>query len=99
MQQEVPPEFVKALPGLLGSFVALWWLPGTRMQRVASFVGGAGMSYYGSDYVAIITGTHNGFAAWLLGMFGMAVAHMVYKMLSEFNLAGRIDKILAKWGL
>jgi hypothetical protein len=98
-QQQLPPEVIKAVPGVLGAIVALRWISGTPMQRIAAVIGGSGTSYYGGDYVAEVTGAHVGLAAWLLGLFGMALAHKLFEALAAMNLGERIDKILAKWGM
>jgi hypothetical protein len=95
----IPPELIKAVPGTLGALVALRWIAGTPIQRIAAVIGGSGTSYYGGDYVAAITGAHLGFAAWLLGLFGMAVAHKLFEGIAAMNIGDRIDKVLAKWGL
>ena len=94
-----PPEVVKAVPGVLGAVVALRWISGTPLQRIAAVLGGSGTSYYGGDYVADITGVHPGFAAWMIGLFGMAVAHKMFEAITAMNIGERLDRILAKWGL
>ena len=98
-QNTIPPEIIKAVPGTLGAIVALRWISGTPLQRIAAVIGGSGTSYYGGDYVAEVTGAHVGLAAWLLGLFGMALAHKLFEALSAMNLSERIDKVLAKWGM
>lgn len=99
MAQEFPPEVIKAAPGVIASAVSIWWLPGTRLQRAASFVGGASLSYYGSEWLAAQAGTHNGLAAWLLGMFGMACVHKLFEALRDLNIGMRLGKLLDRWGL
>ena len=96
---EIPQELLKAVPGTLGALVALRWIAGTPLQRLASVFGGAGTSYYGGDYVAAITGAHLGFSAWLLGLFGMAIAHKIFESIAAFDLGARMNKLLTKWGL
>lgn len=98
-QQNIPPEIIKAVPGTLGAIVALRWISGTPLQRIAAVIGGSGTSYYGGDYVADVTGAHVGLVAWLLGLFGMALAHKIMESITTMNLGERIDKILAKWGM
>jgi hypothetical protein len=95
----IPPELLKAVPGTLGAIVALRWIAGTPLQRIASVIGGSGTSYYGGDYVAGVTGAHSGFVAWMLGLFGMALAHKVFESIAAFDIGKRLDKLLAKWGL
>lgn len=98
-EHNIPPEIIKAVPGTLGAIVALRWISGTPLQRIAAVIGGSGTSYYGGDYVAGITGAHSGFVAWMLGLFGMAVAHKFFEAIAAMNFGARIDKILGKWGL
>lgn len=98
-QHEIPPEILKGVPGTIGALVALRWIAGTPMQRVAAVVGGSGTSYYASDFVSGITGTNFGLVAWLIGLFGMAIAHKVFDLIAAFDLGSRIDKILKKFGM
>lgn len=99
MPDSIPPELAKAAPGLIGSILALRWINGTPLQRIATAVGGASGSYYGADWLAELTGIQGGFAAWLLGLFGMAIAHKVFEGIAGMDIGKRVDKILAKFGL
>lgn len=98
-QTQIPPEIFKAVPGTLGAIVALRWITGTPLQRISSVLGGAGTSYYGGDYVAQVTDAPFGLAAWMLGMFGMALAHKVMEAISAMSLGERVDRLLTKWGM
>lgn len=94
-----PPELIKAVPGTIGALVALRWVSGTPLQRLAAVIGGSGTSYYGGEYAASITGVNTGFAAWMIGLFGMAIAHKMFEAISNMNIGARLDKIFTKWGL
>lgn len=98
-QDAIPPEFFKAVPGTIGAVVALRWISGTPLQRVAAVVGGGSMSYYGGDYMAGVTGATFGPVAWLIGLFGMAIAHKVFETIAGFDLGARLDRLLQKIGL
>ena len=39
--QDIPPEVIKAVPGALGSIVALRWIDGSPLQRLTAFIGAA----------------------------------------------------------
>jgi hypothetical protein len=98
-QPDIQPELIKAFPGVLGAVVALRWISGTPLQRVAAVIGGSGTSYYGGEYVASVTGANAAFTAWMLGLFGMAIAHRLFEFIAEVNIGARLDKLLTKWGL
>lgn len=69
------------------------------MQRVAAVIGGASLSYYGGEYVAAMTSAHVGFVSWMLGMFGMAVAHRIFDLIATIEIGRRLDKLLERIGL
>ena len=96
---DIPPEAAKVAPGAIGSVVALRWLNGTPLQKVAAVIGGSSGSYYGSEWLASVMGTPSGLTSWLIGLFAMAAAHKVFEWLSGLNVGQRIDKWLAKFGL
>jgi hypothetical protein len=97
-QNDVPPEIIKALPGTLGAIVALRWIVGSPAQRVASVLGGASASYYGAHHVSGMLGTDDGFAGFLVGLFGMAVASKCFEAIQVMNIPGALEKFLRKWG-
>ena len=98
-QDDLPPELFKILPGALGSLVALGWITGTLLQRVASIFGGSIGAFYATPYLTSAAGTDAGLTGFLVGLFGMAIVSKCYEALYAFNLTGRLDKILSKWGL
>lgn len=98
-QSEFPPELTQAAPGILGSLVALRWIQGSPLQRVISFIGGCAASRYGTGYLSEAMGTDRDLTAFLLGLFGMAIAAKIFEALAAFDLIGRLDKLLARWGL
>lgn len=97
-QHDVPPEIIKALPGTLGAIVALRWIAGSPAQRIAAVLGGASASYYGSHHVSSMIGTDDGFAGFLVGLFGMAVASKCFEAIQAMNVPGALEKFLRRWG-
>lgn len=93
------PEALRGLPGALGAIVALRWITGTPMQRMASFIGGVAASRYGADHAAAWMGTSAGLTGFLIGLFGMAVAAKVFEAIAAFDLGGTLSRLLRKWGL
>lgn len=98
-QQEIPAEVYKALPGALGSLVALRWIVGTPLQRITAVLGGSSGAYYGTPYMATVLGTDHGLTGFLLGLFAMAIAAKVFEGLMAMNLGERFDRLLTRLGL
>jgi hypothetical protein len=98
-QPDIPPEVIKALPGALGSIVALRWIAGGPLQRVSSLVGGVSASYYSGDHLAGWLAVNPGLAGFLVGLFGMAIAAKCFELIAQFDVRGVVDRILRRWGL
>jgi hypothetical protein len=98
-QQDIPPEVVKAVPGALGSLVALRWIVGTPLQRMTAVLGGSSAAYYGTPYMGNVLGTDHGLTGFLLGLFAMAIAAKIFDMLAALSLSERVDRLLTRWGL
>lgn len=99
-QHDLPPEIVKAVPGVLGSFVSLIWIRGSLPQRLTSFVGGAAASYYGAEHMVALMGVSErmvGFSGFLVGMFGMAIAARVFDAIHAIDLGSFISRLMNKW--
>jgi hypothetical protein len=96
---DIPPEAAKAAPGLLGAIVALNWVRGSPMQRVASFLGGSGSSYWGSELLAAWAHINPGLSGFLIGLFGMAVAGKVFEGIQQLDIAALAQRVLRKFGL
>lgn len=101
LPDNLPPEVAKVAPGVIASFVALRWIDGTPLQRIGAFIGGASGSYYLADWLAHVFGmaTHSGAMPWLVGLFGMAVAHRIFKVIDELDFAKRLNKLLERLGI
>ena len=101
LPDNVSPELAKAAPGVIASLVALRWINGTPLQRMATFLGGASGSYYLTDWVAGMFGMagHGGAMSWLVGLFSMALAHRVFATIDGLDMVQRINRLLERWGL
>lgn len=97
--QDIPPELIKAIPGTIGSIVALRWISGTPLQRIASVVGGVSASWYAGEHVAQWLEVNAGLAGFLLGLFGMAIAAKCFELLAQVNAPAVLDRILRRMGL
>ena len=81
-------EAVKAIPGLVGALVALRWFTGLFAQAFASVFGGAAIAYYATPYFMDWFGsTFRDFTAFLLGLFGMALAAKVLEAIGLIDFA------------
>jgi hypothetical protein len=98
-QQDIPPELVKAMPGVLGSIVALRWIAGSPLQRIASVLGGTSSSWYAGEHLAGWLGVNIGLSGFLVGLFGMAIAAKVFELLAQIDGVAILDRILRRWGL
>lgn len=96
---DVSGEVARAAPGVIGALVALRWMPGTPFQRLTSFVGGSAASYYGTEYLARALELAPGFAGFLFGLFGMAIASKAFEAIDGLRIGRRIEKLLDRWGL
>jgi len=77
--QELPPEMMKAVPGAAGSLVSLLFMKEAWPRRVAMFLAGSALSYYGTPWVRRLVDLDAGFAGFLLGMLGMIVVSGLVK--------------------
>ena len=84
---DVPPDIGKAWPGALGAIVALPFLAGTLLVRLAMVAGGVALSYWGSDPAARYMGVTNaeGLVGFLLGLFAMSIAAKLFEVLAALR--------------
>ncbi len=97
MAQDIPPEIAKVVPGFLGSLVALRWIPGSPLQRVSAIFGGSAASYYCAEFLTLVLGTDRDLTAFLVGLFGMALAAKVFETLAVIDFQKIVDKLLQRW--
>jgi hypothetical protein len=89
-----PAEALKALPGVLGSaFATMFFNEPSKIRRVGMFLAGAVVSWYGAAWMADKTGMDQGFAGFLLGLFGMALIQKIFEAWKTFDLG----PILRDW--
>lgn len=98
MPLHIPPEAKDAAPGLVGALIAIPWTQGPLMMRAAMFLGGASLSYFGSDPLAQIMGmtSGRGFAGFVLGLFGMNVAAKIYEAIASFA-SPKVGEAFIEW--
>lgn len=98
MPLHIPPEAKDAAPGLLGALIAIPWTQGPLLMRASMFLGGASLSYFGSDPFAQIMGmtSGRGFAGFVLGLFGMNVAAKIYDAIAAVA-AGDLWAAVVEW--
>ncbi len=90
---EIPPEVRSAAPGVFGSLVATLWIHDTWPRRFAMFLAGAAFSRYGTATAVSWSGLDEGFAGFLLGLFGMALVSGAFEALK----ANPIGPIFTEW--
>lgn len=104
---ETTPGFFEAMtgaaaklwPGLVGSLVALRWLPAdaTRFDRFIGAIGGFAAAANVGPMIAEFAGVHSqsieGGIAFIVGLFGMAIAGELMVGLREI----RIGQIVGSW--
>lgn len=98
MPLQIPPEARDAAPGVLGALVAIPWTQGPLLMRASMFLGGASLSYLGSDAFAQVMGmtSGRGFAGFVLGLFGMSVAAKIYEAIAAVA-AGELWGAVIEW--
>lgn len=90
---DLPPEIGKHLAGPAGSLVALFWLRGTIARKCGMFAAGWALSFYGSSHVASWLGFNEGFAGFLLGLFGMSIVDKTFEAWNTLE----VGVILKDW--
>jgi hypothetical protein len=93
-----PPELlddaIKAVPGFLGSaFATLFFNEPHWIRRIGVFLAGASLSWYASAWIASRSGMDEGFAGFLVGLFGMSVVKKIFDLWTSFDLSS----ILSDW--
>lgn len=95
---DIPPELREFAPGAAGSLVALPFLQGPWMVRVAMVFGGSALSFYGTKPVAswMQVGNSDGLIGFLIGLFGMALVAKTHELIAAFNVS-EIGVALKDW--
>lgn len=91
------PEVAKIIPAAVGSAGALFWIQGTWPKKIGMFFLGASMSYLGTPYVSDYFGLAEGFAGFLLGLFGMSMVDKVMDTWQKFDLGATLKQVLDRF--
>lgn len=86
----------KALPGAVGSLIALAWMKAPWPRKVVMWASGAALSYFAASSAATWANTNEGLAGFLLGLFGMAVVDKVFKTWESFDATALLGEALRK---
>jgi hypothetical protein len=97
---DIDPVIAKAGPGLIGSLVAVGLMRDVSpWRRVIAFIAGAACSYYGADTVVLmLPAVKEGFAGFVLGLFGMALVVKIYETLDDIKPAQLMRDFFTKRG-
>lgn len=98
LMEYIHPEVVNAVPGVIGSAVALRWVIGTHLQRFIGLLGGAAISYYAAPYMSEVSSLDIGLTKFMLGLFGMSVVAKVFESLESLRSSELVERVLKKFG-
>lgn len=93
---DLPPDLGKHLAGPAGSFFALMWIDGSWPRKLSMFAAGWALSFYGSPHIATWLGFNEGFAGFLLGLFGMAIVDKMFMSWKELQIGQLITDFIRK---
>lgn len=93
---QIHPDVLKAVPGAVGSAASMLFIKDTWPRRIATFIAGAALAYWGSPWAAKFTGLDAGFAGFLLGLFGMAAVAKLFETWEKFELTALFTEALRK---
>jgi len=94
-------EFRQAVPGIIGSVVAMLWSRDKPARLIAAAIGGSTVSYYAAAPFAnwLAPGVNVvGFVGFLLGVFAMAIGAKIFETIEEFDLKTRLGAWLDRRG-
>lgn len=93
-----PENLVKAAPGLVGSFIAMWRLNSLTMtERLVSFACGVATSYWGTSVaLEFFDGMSHSLTGFVLGLFGMALVSKCFETLDEIKPADLLKSFFSK---
>lgn len=93
---EIPPEIMKAAPGAAGSFVSMLFMKADWKRRIALFLAGAALAFYGTPWVSANVIRDAGFAGFLLGCFGMAIVARLWEAWDGLELTSILRDAIRK---
>ena len=91
---DIHPEVMKAVPGAAGSLVSMLFIKETWPRRIALFLAGAALSFYGTPWLQKVVALDAGFAGFLLGMTGMAVIAKLFAAWDSLELGSMLRDFL-----
>lgn len=84
---EIPREVSDAVPGFVGSLVALTFLSGSWKMRLTMVAGGSALSYYATPPINAWFHVPNaqGLIGFAIGLFGMAIISKLHEMIQAIK--------------
>jgi hypothetical protein len=90
MLDNIPPDLRDAVPGAVGSAIALRWIPGPWYWRLATFLGGVASAWFGTLPTAELFEMGpkwHGVLGLLLGLLSMSVVSKIVATIDALNPA------------
>ncbi len=94
--KDLPPEFAKAIPGVVGAIVSLWFLKEpdkSVLRRLGAFGVGCAISYFATPWLTNFTGMPEGLTGFLAGLTGLLFVSKFMETVAAFDALG----ILVEW--
>ena len=92
-------SYLKLIAGMVGAFVSLRFIDGTKTEKGIMAIGGSAMSYFGTsptaDYLHMANG--EGLVGFMIGLFGMAVVSKVYEVIQVIDAPSVAKRFLDKY--
>jgi len=79
------------LPGILGSALACTWIQGCWRRKLALMVGGGTAAVYLGPWVAEATGIQGEGVGFIVGLFSMAAADVVFRSLQTLMIGAIVN--------
>ena len=99
---DIPPEIQQAVPGAVGSAVALRWFEGNSMSKFFVWVSGLAVSYFGTQVVGSYLGVSSagglGAVGFFCGLFGILAMDKVQEFLRSADVKALWDWVIARFG-
>jgi len=77
-----------------GGILALPYLKMTRTQKILSVPSAVFMSYEFSAPISMFIGLPEGAVGALMGLFGMAICHLIFESLQKSDLSVKVSDII-----
>lgn len=86
MFNDIPPDVAGKLGGPAGGLVAMLFLRDAWPRRLAMAAAACPLSWYGAPHLVLWLPLNEGFAGFLLGLFGMSAVGKVFDAWNEIDL-------------